>query len=231
MKPTNPKDAIAGDKAKLGVWPATATLHGSLGITEGLIKYGAYNWRCAGAQASIYHDAALRHLESWWEGEEHDPKTGVHHLGNALACLAILLDAQLCGSLNDDRPPTFNFAQHVRDAEARIRHLKQLFSDKNPRHFNIRDQVYKQKYPVQENTLHGNMSLVRMLRAGGKAAHLSRDGAEVLTDGMTPNATGCHVECPCRESVYEKLEPFPGPAVDIKPVEPTYPGWRDSDGA
>jgi hypothetical protein len=43
-------------------------------------------------------------LFAWFDGEEVASDSGVHHLGHAMACLAILLDAQETGNLVDDRP-------------------------------------------------------------------------------------------------------------------------------
>jgi hypothetical protein len=52
----------------------------------------------------VYVDAALRHLNAWFDGEQEASDSGVHHLGHARACMAILLDAEATGNLIDDRP-------------------------------------------------------------------------------------------------------------------------------
>lgn len=70
----------------------------------GAEKYGPYNWRGNAVVASIYVDAASRHLLSWFEGSETAADSDVHHLGHMIACGAILLDAQETGNLVDDRP-------------------------------------------------------------------------------------------------------------------------------
>lgn len=103
VKPTNPKDAIGCDKVPLGLVPATAVAHQAMAHLDGALKYGAHNWRSAGVRASIYIDACKRHLDAWYNGEE-SADSGVHHLAHAAACLNIILDAQECGKLNDDRP-------------------------------------------------------------------------------------------------------------------------------
>jgi hypothetical protein len=64
------------------------------------------NWRENYISASIYYDAAMRHLISWYDGETIDPESGVHHLGHVMACCAILLDGELLGTLNDNRAST-----------------------------------------------------------------------------------------------------------------------------
>jgi hypothetical protein len=56
-------------------------------------------------RASVYFDATIRHLFSWWEGEDIDPDSGLHHVTKALSSLTVLRDAQLQGMCTDDRPP------------------------------------------------------------------------------------------------------------------------------
>lgn len=138
-KPTNPKDAIGAGKLPLHLVPDTATYHLATAFLEGALKYGKYNWRVAGVRASIYLDALDRHVSKWKNGEDRDPKTRVHHLANALACIAIILDAELCGKLTDDRPPRANIAALEADLTARAAHLRELFKDHNPHQYTIAD--------------------------------------------------------------------------------------------
>ena len=72
-------------------------------MMDGARKYGPYNWRDNAVLARVYIAAAKRHLAYWAAGEETAKDSGVHHLGHAIACLAILLDAQATGNLGDDR--------------------------------------------------------------------------------------------------------------------------------
>lgn len=101
---TNPKDLVGIKKVNTFLFPAIAVMHGSHAMMDGERKYGPYNWRDKKVKASIYIAAADRHLKAWTEKQELAPDSGVHHLGHALACLAILLDAQATGNLIDDRP-------------------------------------------------------------------------------------------------------------------------------
>jgi len=101
---TNPKDILGAKKISLTKIPSTALLHEAQAMMNGADKYGSYNWRAKSVLASIYVDAALRHLLSWFEGQEVAEDSGVHHLGHARACLGILLDALETGNLVDDRP-------------------------------------------------------------------------------------------------------------------------------
>lgn len=140
-KATNPKDAIASNKIGMHLVPSTLTAHAALAFTEGAVKYGAYNWRASGIRASVYKSALQRHIESWWNGEDADPKTGVPHLANALACIGIILDAELCGKLTDDRPPPADVGALIRGLEAKVAHLKEIFSEHDPHHWTIADEV------------------------------------------------------------------------------------------
>lgn len=99
----NPKDLLGLKKVPLGQVCPVAMAHESCAMLDGDIKYGFRNWREKRVVARIYIDAALRHIQSWAEGEETAEDSGVHHLGHARACLGILLDAQETGNLIDDR--------------------------------------------------------------------------------------------------------------------------------
>jgi hypothetical protein len=100
----NPKDLVGAKKPSLSKIPEIALVHESLAMMDGAGKYTPYNWRDYPVQASIYVDAAKRHLGQWFEREEEASDSGCHHLGHARACLGILLDAQETGNLIDDRP-------------------------------------------------------------------------------------------------------------------------------
>lgn len=100
----NPKDAIGRAKLDLGLVPDTLEIFAATAFAEGADKYGPYNWRRAPVAASAYYAAGKRHQKKWWNGQDLDVKTKVHHLANAIACLAIVLDAEVCGTLVDDRP-------------------------------------------------------------------------------------------------------------------------------
>jgi len=103
---TNPKDLVASTKISITKFPLIALLHGAHAFMDGATKYGNMNWRSKDIKGSIYVDAAIRHLGCWFEREEIAEDSGVSHLGHALACIALLIDAQEGGNLIDDRPPT-----------------------------------------------------------------------------------------------------------------------------
>lgn len=103
---SNPKDLLGAKKPSMSKIPAVAILWESLAMMDGAGKYDPYNWRANKVIASIYVDAAKRHLDAWFEGQRLADDSGCHHLGHARACLGILLDAEATGNLIDDRPTT-----------------------------------------------------------------------------------------------------------------------------
>jgi hypothetical protein len=83
-------------------------------MITGKQKYGLVNWRSDPVTTSVYYDAAMRHLLSWWDGENVDEESGCHPLAHVMACCAILLDAEAQGTLNQDRPtPTGRTAEII----------------------------------------------------------------------------------------------------------------------
>lgn len=106
-KASNPKDVIGSTKPTFSTVPHTFTALLGAAWLEGGLKYGRHNYRVVGVRASIYFDACMRHLFKWWElGEWIDADSGLPHVVKAAACLGVILDAQVCNKLNDDRPPT-----------------------------------------------------------------------------------------------------------------------------
>lgn len=135
----NPKDAIGAGKLPLHLWPTTATALGSVALLEGALKYGARNFRAGRARASIYYDAARRHLDAWFEGEDDDPQSGLPHIAHALACLAIIVEAQSAGTFMDDRAYPTRYRELIDSLTPHIARLKALHADKSPKHWTIAD--------------------------------------------------------------------------------------------
>lgn len=139
---TNPKDAIGSLKLPLHLWPTTATAVGCLGLLEGDVKYGVNNYRSGdGVLASIYVAACKRHLDAWYENEEAAPDSGIPHLGNALACLAILVDAQAHGKLVDDRAytPTNGYRRLVEQLTPLVAKVQAQHKDRKPKRWTAMD--------------------------------------------------------------------------------------------
>ena len=134
--PLNPKDAIANGKIPMHLWPSTATAMGSLALLYGARLYGRSNWREAGVRASIYVSACQRHLAAWFEGEDNDPDSGLPHLGHALACLAILVDAQAAGKLTDDRQYPGGYRKLMDELTPLVAMVNEKYKDRpEPKHY------------------------------------------------------------------------------------------------
>ena len=103
-KPTNPKDALGVKKVPLHCVPSIPLFEVGLAMMEGGRKYGAHNYRAIGVRMSVYYDAIMRHMIAWWEGEDIDPDSGVHHLVKAMTCLFVVRDSMYMGNCEDDRP-------------------------------------------------------------------------------------------------------------------------------
>ena len=105
-KETNPKDEIGIKKPRFySGLPANVTKEVSIGVMEGAMKYGRHNYRIAGVRASTYIDATIGHLLDYWEGQDIDPDSDLHHITKAIASLYVLRDAQMRNVCEDDRPP------------------------------------------------------------------------------------------------------------------------------
>lgn len=102
VKPSNPKDSIGVTKPPLSCVPCGPLYEIGAAMLDGSCKYGRHNYREIGVRSSVYYDAMLRHLMTWWEGEERAEDSGCLHLAHLAACAIILMD---CPDINDDRPP------------------------------------------------------------------------------------------------------------------------------
>lgn len=136
-KPTNPKDAIGIRKAPLSVVPLPVLVELGVAMLEGASKYGRHNYRGAGIRFSVYFDATIRHLFSWWEGEDIDQDSGLSHVTKAIASLTVLRDAMIRNKCTDDRPPTTAGLYSVMNAKAGD--MLDRHAGKNPHHWTIHD--------------------------------------------------------------------------------------------
>jgi len=104
MKSINPKDAIGSTKPPITTVPMNVMSELGVAMMEGAIKYGKHNYRVSPVRASVYVDAAWRHLSKWWEGEDIDPDSELSHVIKAIASLTVIRDAMMQDSWYDDRP-------------------------------------------------------------------------------------------------------------------------------
>ena len=139
----NPKDFLAARKLPLNIVPDSISVLASLGFLEGAHKYGQYNWRAKPVKMSVYLSAIRRHIVKLNAGEDCDSKTKIPHISYILCCASIIGDAQLCGTLIDDRPPSNMRLVDFIDEEGPnfIDALAKLFAAENPHQYTIADDV------------------------------------------------------------------------------------------
>lgn len=101
----NPKSLQGAKKYSLRYLPLSANIAVNQALEDGAKKYGPANWREKGVAISVYVDAALRHINQFYDGKQDNASdSGAPNLGHAMACLAIIIDAMAEGSAIDDRP-------------------------------------------------------------------------------------------------------------------------------
>lgn len=127
-KDTNPKDAVGISKVPMSVVSGPVMMEVGLAMMEGALKYGRHNYRKVGVRASVYFDALMRHAWSYWEGEDIDPDSGVHHISKAIATLMVLRDCMIRGLCTDDRPPKTN-PTWIKDMNAKAKALLLKYPD------------------------------------------------------------------------------------------------------
>lgn len=89
-------------KPDLSLVPTIALELEARALMFGEGKYGRYNYT-QGFEVSRLLAAALRHILAYRDNQDHDPESGLHHLGHARACLAMLLHCEQLGTLRDNR--------------------------------------------------------------------------------------------------------------------------------
>ena len=138
-KQSNPKDALSDTRIPMWLLSPIAKIEWALAQFAGMLKYGSWNWRIAGIRSSVYISAIERHVEAYKSGEEYDPVDGTHHMGNIMACAAIILDAKAADKLTDDRPPSVDHRPTIADGEKLMAKLREQYKNRDPRHFTIAD--------------------------------------------------------------------------------------------
>lgn len=101
---TNPKKQYGDRKVPLQLNPPLAEIEWAKAHADGARKYGPYDWHENEVEIMTYIGAMRRHIMAFLAGETTAEDSGVHHLGHVMACCAILIDAEACGQLIDNRP-------------------------------------------------------------------------------------------------------------------------------
>lgn len=189
---SNPKDILGDSRIPLWLLSSVAKIQWALAQFAGMLKYGAWNWRVAGVRASVYISAMERHIEGYKSGEEDDPVDGTHHLGNIMACAALLLDAKAAGKLTDDRPPRVDHRPTIAEGEALMRRLREQYKDRTPRH-----------YTIEDSEDHNGLIDEPVVDYPSKWVMRTPEGTEWITDGAyTQKSVGvCLVSKPVRRAL------------------------------
>ena len=93
-------------KAPLALIPPKAQAEIAQVFGFGADKYGINNWRKDrhNTQWSRTYSSIQRHLNSFWDGEDNDPESGMSHLAHAATQIMILMTAIHDGATDmDDR--------------------------------------------------------------------------------------------------------------------------------
>lgn len=60
-------------------------------LEYGANKYSPDNWKKVPEMEVRYYDAAMRHIDAYWQGEYLDEESGQPHLAHAVCCLMFLM--------------------------------------------------------------------------------------------------------------------------------------------
>lgn len=96
-------------KPDLSLIPRSASVEMAKAFMVGQEKYGRWNYLKGGMTTSRLTAAAKRHIDAYLDGEEEDRsdplaiKYDAHHLGAALASIAMLVECRAKGRLVDER--------------------------------------------------------------------------------------------------------------------------------
>lgn len=78
-----------GGKTRLDLIPSEPLRAAGDVFAFGAEKYGERNWESGIAFGRLY-GALQRHLTAFWDGNDIDDESGLHHLGHAMCCLLML---------------------------------------------------------------------------------------------------------------------------------------------
>ena len=203
-KPSNPKDVLGINKAPLSTVPTTVLHEMGIGMLEGALKYGRHNYRAVGVRSSVYYDAAMRHLNAWWEGEDIDPESGLSHITKLLTTMAVLRDSMIRGNLEDDRPPSTPTGW-LDDLNARAAALREKYKDRNPKHYtqlNIDEETKAPKLPTP------TLPVRMVMMCDGRLLYVTAENESVYATLMNKGFVHAAVEFP---TVVYHTNQRPGP--------------------
>ena len=129
VKDTNPKDALGIKKIPISTIPSGPLAEVALAMAEGARKYGRHNYRAVGIRASVYNDAIWRDRTQWWEGEDIEKESGIHHFSKVAACCLVARDAMMMNLFEDDRPPQYPDGFRIQEFNQKMGELIAMYPD------------------------------------------------------------------------------------------------------
>lgn len=79
------------NKPRYSLLPENTVLNVVQVLEYGAIKYEVNNWQKVPDARTRYYDAAMRHIDDWWNGSEIDEESSLPHLAHAMCCLLFLM--------------------------------------------------------------------------------------------------------------------------------------------
>lgn len=79
------------NKPRYSLLPTGTVLNVVQVLEYGAVKYEVDNWQKVPDARTRYYDAAMRHIDDWWNGSEIDEESSLPHLAHAICCLLFLL--------------------------------------------------------------------------------------------------------------------------------------------
>lgn len=79
------------NKPRYSLLPTGTVLNVVQVLEYGAVKYEPDNWQHVPSARTRYYDAAMRHIDDWWNGSEIDEESSLPHLAHAICCLLFLL--------------------------------------------------------------------------------------------------------------------------------------------
>lgn len=110
-------------KPQLSLIPPAALVEIAKIMGFGAQKYGPNNWREDGGNTewSRTYSSIQRHLNSFWDGEDTDPESGMNHLAHAATQIIILMIHQMDGHHHmDDRYKPKDLPDWLANKEAHL---------------------------------------------------------------------------------------------------------------
>lgn len=143
FKESNPKSLAAFSKISSSRVSQLVMMEIAVAMGEGGFKYGGHNYREEGVLYSTYYDATRRHLDYFWEGQDIDALSGLHHVTKAITSLIVLRDAMIMGLAIDNRPPSLSdeeLVEFIANLEAVNKQNIERYGHIEPKHvtrFNV----------------------------------------------------------------------------------------------